>query len=181
MCSGGCTRVESLNRPIGLRRLLSRLSTVSGSTGCRTARKPEEIECRSSLRFVRKRIGAAMELDKLSLELERSLQEARDFAEKRVEKYITPKHLLYVMLDQRGVLRAFAERHGAQPQLILDYLSAKSSDDDRRTRLEPGERAIAGPALREQIDRAFQVAEKRRSQLVEAIDVLMAVLEEGEG
>src|SRR5262245_28344625 len=122
-----------------------------------------------------------MELDKLSIDLERSLQEARDFAEKRAEKYITPKHLLYVLLDQRGILRAFAARQGAQPQLILDYLSAKSLDDDRGTGLEPGERAIAGAALREDIDRAFQVAEKRRSQVVEAIDVLIAVLEEGEG
>src|SRR2546427_7487360 len=121
-----------------------------------------------------------MELDKLSIELERSLQEARDFAEKRAEKHITPRHLLYVMLDHRVVLRALAERQGARPQLVLDQLSANSSYDDGQTRLEPGERAIADTALRDQIDRAFQVAEKRRSQFVEAIDVVMAVLEDGD-
>src|SRR5262249_24449960 len=125
-------------------------------------------------------IGAAMQLDKLSPELERALQEARDFAEKRGEGYITPRHLLYVMLDHQGVLRAFAEREATRPQLLLDHVLAKSAHDNNRKNLEPGERAIAGTTLRDQIDRSFQVAEKRRSQLVEPLDVLAALLEEGD-
>lgn len=51
-----------------------------------------------------------MELDKLSLEFERALEDARHFAERRGEAFMTPVHLLHVMLHTNGALAAMALR-----------------------------------------------------------------------
>jgi ATP-dependent Clp protease ATP-binding subunit ClpB len=118
-----------------------------------------------------------MELDKLSLEFERALEDARHFAERRGEAFITPIHLLHVMLDTNGALAAMAEKLNLSRARVLDLLSA---NEDRAVRLEPGKRPVAGKALRDLIDVAFNVAERRNSELVEPSDFLTAALEGGE-
>jgi ATP-dependent Clp protease ATP-binding subunit ClpB len=118
-----------------------------------------------------------MELDKLSLEFERALEDARHFAERRGEAFITPIHLLHVMLDTNGALAAMAEKLNLSRARVLDLLSANA---DRAVKLEPGKRPVAGKALRDLIDVAFNVAERRNSELVEPSDFLTAALEGGE-
>jgi ATP-dependent Clp protease ATP-binding subunit ClpB len=118
-----------------------------------------------------------MELDRLSLDLERSLEVARDLAERRGEGFITPRHLLFVMFDRAGALRPPAERQGWRAQLILDYLTTTLSADVAGRKLEPGQRAIAGNSLREEIENAFHIAEKRQSEMVEPFDFVAGVLE----
>jgi ATP-dependent Clp protease ATP-binding subunit ClpB len=118
-----------------------------------------------------------MELDKLSLEFERALEDARHLAERRGEAFITPVHLLHVMLDTNGALAAMAEKLNLSRARVLDLLSAS---EDRAVRLEPGKRPVAGKALRDLIDVAFNVAERRNSELVEPSDFLTAALEGGE-
>jgi ATP-dependent Clp protease ATP-binding subunit ClpB len=118
-----------------------------------------------------------MELDKLSLEFERALEDARHFAERRGEAFMTPVHLLHVMLDTNGALAAMAEKLNLSRARVLDLLSA---NEDRAVRLEPGKRPVAGKALRDLIDVAFNVAERRNSELVEPSDFLTAALEGGE-
>jgi ATP-dependent Clp protease ATP-binding subunit ClpB len=120
-----------------------------------------------------------MELDKLSLEFERALEDARHFAERRGEAFITPVHLLHVMLDTGGVLAAMAEKQNLNRASLLDLLVAKASEGSA-VKLAPGKRPIAGKALRDLIDVAFDVAERRYSELVEAADFLAAALESGE-
>src|SRR5499427_9385297 len=120
-----------------------------------------------------------MELDKLSLEFERALEDARHFAERRGEAFIMPIHLLHVMLDTGGALAAMADKQNMDRARSLDLLVAKASEA-RSVKLAPGKRPVAGKALRDLIDLAFEVAERRNSELVEPADFLTAALEGGE-
>jgi ATP-dependent Clp protease ATP-binding subunit ClpB len=120
-----------------------------------------------------------MELDKLSLEFERALEDARHFAERRGEAFISPIHLLHVMLDTGGALAALADKQNLNRAHALDLLLAKTSEE-RAVKLAPGKRPVAGRALRDLIDLAFEVAERRNSELVEPADFLTAALEGGE-
>jgi ATP-dependent Clp protease ATP-binding subunit ClpB len=120
-----------------------------------------------------------MELDKLSLEFERALEDARHFSERRGEAFISPIHLLHVMLDTGGALAAMADKQNLNRAHALDLLLAKASEE-RAVKLAPGKRPVAGRALRNLIDLAFEVAERRNSELVEPADFLTAALEGGE-
>src|SRR2546426_6978380 len=120
-----------------------------------------------------------MDLDRLSMELERAIEEARHFAERRGEGLITVNHLLYAMLDKGGVLRSFAEKQGL-PDHLLDFLTTRASEDGSGRKLEAGKRPVAGKSLRDTLDKAFEVSAKRRSDVAEAMDFLAAVLESGE-
>jgi ATP-dependent Clp protease ATP-binding subunit ClpB len=120
-----------------------------------------------------------MELDKLSLEFERALEDARHFAERRGEAFITPIHLLHVMLDSGGALAAMADKQNLDRRRALDLLVNKALEE-RGVKLAPGKRPVAGRALRDLIDAAFEVAERRNSELVEPADFLTAALEGGE-
>ncbi len=120
-----------------------------------------------------------MELDKLSLEFERALEDARHFAERRGEAFITPIHLLHVMLDTGGALAAMADKQNLDRARALDLLVAKALEE-RGVKLAPGKRPVAGRALRDLIDLAFEVSERRNSELVEPADFLTAALEGGE-
>ena len=120
-----------------------------------------------------------MELDKLSLEFERALEDARHFAERRGEAFIMPIHLLHVMLDTGGALAAMADKQNLDRAHALNLLLAEASEA-RAVKLAPGKRPVAGKALRDLIDLAFEVAERRNSELVEPADFLTAALEGGE-
>jgi ATP-dependent Clp protease ATP-binding subunit ClpB len=120
-----------------------------------------------------------MELDKLSLEFERALEDARHFAERRGEAFITPIHLLHVMLDTGGALAAMADKQNLDRGRALDLLVAKALEE-RGVKLAPGKRPVAGRALRDLIDLAFEVSARRNSELVEPADFLTAALEGGE-
>jgi len=118
-----------------------------------------------------------MELDKLSLEFDRALEDARHFAERRGEAFITPLHLLHVMLENNGALATMAEKQNFNRARVLDLLA---TNEVRETRLESGKRPIAGKTLRDLIELAFNLAERRGSELVEPVDLLTAALEGGE-
>jgi ATP-dependent Clp protease ATP-binding subunit ClpA len=121
-----------------------------------------------------------MELDRLSLELERALEDARHLAERRGNALITINHLLYVLLDKGGALRPMAEKQGVRSEHLLDDLTRRVAEDPSNRKLDPGKRPIAGQALREMLDKAFQVADARRSDVVEAPDILAALLDHGD-
>src|SRR5262249_12982043 len=121
-----------------------------------------------------------MELDRLSLELERSLEDARHLAERRGTALITVDHLLYVLLDKGGALRPIGEKQGVRCEHLLDYLTTRASEDRSNRKLDPAKRPVAGQALRETLDQVFQVADARGSDVVEATDLLAAVLDHGD-
>src|SRR5215475_11435822 len=121
-----------------------------------------------------------MELDRLSLELERSLEDARHLAERRGAALITIDHLLYVLLDKGGALRPVAEKQGVRCEHLLDYLTTRAAENTSNRKLEPGKRPIAGKSLRDMLDQAFQIADARRSDMVEPANFLAAALEHGD-
>src|SRR5215471_13285920 len=121
-----------------------------------------------------------MELDRLSLELERSLEDARRLAERRGAALITLDHLLYVLLDRGGVLRPMSEKQGARCDRLLDQLTTRAAEDRANRKLDAGKRPIAGQALREVLGKAFDVADARGAAMVEAADFLAAALEHGD-
>lgn len=121
-----------------------------------------------------------MQLDKLSLEFERALEDARHFAERRVEPFITPAHLLHVMFDGGGALASLAEKQNISRASLLDFLTARADAERATRRLEAGKQPVAGKELREVIDLAFNVADRRGSELVEPIDFLSAAVEGGD-
>jgi ATP-dependent Clp protease ATP-binding subunit ClpB len=121
-----------------------------------------------------------MELDRLSLELERSLEDARHVAERRGAALITIDHLLYVLLDRGGVLRPLAEKQGVRCERLLDQLTTRASEDRSSRKFDAGKRSIAGQALREMLGKAFDVADARGSAMVEAADFLAAAFEHGD-
>jgi ATP-dependent Clp protease ATP-binding subunit ClpB len=121
-----------------------------------------------------------MELDRLSLELERALEDARHLAERRGNALITSNHLLYVLLDKGGALRPMAEKQGIRSDHMLDELTRRVAEDPSNRKLDPGKRPIAGQTLREMLDKAFQVADARRSDVVEAADFLTVLLDHGD-
>lgn len=121
-----------------------------------------------------------MELDRLSVEFEKALDSARHFAERRGDAFITAGHLLYVLLEANGLLSSLVDRQDVNRQRLLDALTARLTDDKSAPRLSPGKRPIAGKALRDSIDQAFLLSERRNSEIVEPIDFLSAVLENGD-
>ncbi len=121
-----------------------------------------------------------MQLDKLSLEFERALEDARHFAERRGEPFMTPAHLLYVMFDGGGPLAALAEKQSINRASLLDFLTARANDERATRKLEAGKQPVAGKEVREMIEAAFNAADRRGSELVEPIDFLTAAVEGGD-
>lgn len=121
-----------------------------------------------------------MQLDKLSLEFERALEDSRHFAERRGEPFITPTHLLHVMFDGGGALAAMAEKQNISRVSLLDFLTARANDERATRKLEAGKQPVAGKEVREMIEAAFNVADRRGSELVEPIDFLTAAVESGD-
>jgi hypothetical protein len=56
-------------------------------------------------------------------------------------------------------------------------LAASAAEEQQGRRLDPGKRPIAGKALRDIFDAAFDAADRRGASLVELVDFLTAVLE----
>ena len=101
-----------------------------------------------------------MELDKLSLEFERALGDARHFAERRGEAFITPIHLLHVMLESGGALAAMAEKQNLNRSRLLDLLihapaadallmepNAELGEEEMKVRVEDGRVVALGKDL----------------------------------
>lgn len=122
----------------------------------------------------------AIDLDKLSPELEVALERARLLAEQRQQAWITPLHMLYVLLDSDGPLTPTLERAGAATKALLETFATQLNSPETGQKLEPGKRAVASRSLRELIEKSFEKMAERRAETAEPIDFLLASLELGE-
>ena len=124
----------------------------------------------------------ALDLSRLSDELESALAGARELADQRQQALIQPEHLLLLLLDgETSSLRGIVEaRSGASATPLLDALSRRANALSS-TRLEDGRRPLASQALRTLLAEAFATADRRGHASAEAIDVLDAALRVGEG
>ncbi|HLW86636.1 MAG TPA: AAA family ATPase [Candidatus Sulfotelmatobacter sp.] len=122
----------------------------------------------------------AIDLDKISNELEDALEQARLLAEQRQHGLITPVHMLYVMLDKGSPLAAMLEKSGVASVPLLDALSTRLNQGDGTPKLEAGKRPSASRALRDLIEKSFEKMTARGAERAEPIDLLSAAMESGD-
>jgi ATP-dependent Clp protease ATP-binding subunit ClpB len=121
----------------------------------------------------------ALDLSKLSDEMESALSGARLLAEQRRQALIQPEHLLLLLIDNEGSsLRAILERKNVALLPLLDALSRRA-DTLSAQRLEELRRPLASQALRTLLADAFKLSERHGRPAAEAIDVLEAALTTG--
>jgi ATP-dependent Clp protease ATP-binding subunit ClpB len=122
----------------------------------------------------------AIDLDKISADLEEALERARVLAEQRQHSLITPAHMLYVMLDKESPLAAMLEKSGVACGPLLDALATRLNKGEGANKLEPGKRPSASRALRDLIEKSFEKMTARGVERAEPVDFLMAAAESGE-
>ena len=121
----------------------------------------------------------ALDLSRLSDEMESALAGARVLAEERHQALIQPEHLLLLLLESdASSLRAALERKQVAFPPLLDALSRRA-DMLSAQRLEEGRRPLASQSLRTLLADAFQCADSHSRPSAEPIDVLEAALTTG--
>ena len=121
----------------------------------------------------------AIDLNKLSNELEDALEQARMLSEQRQQALITPAQMLYVLFDKESALSATLARGGIACDALLDKLAARGSNG-RDQKLEPGKRPVASKLLRDLIEKSFAKMEARGAETVSPIDFVLAVIDSTE-
>ena len=121
----------------------------------------------------------ALDLSKLSDEMESALSGARLLAEQRRQALIQPEHLLLLLIDSDGSsLRAILERKNVALPPLLDALSRRA-DTLSAQRLDELRRPLASQALRTLLADAFKISDRHGRPSAEAVDVLEAALTTG--
>ena len=121
----------------------------------------------------------AIDLDKISNELEEALERSRMLAEQRKQAQITPLHMLFVLLDAESPLAAVLDKSGIAVDALLETFATRLNTE-RNSPLEPGRRPTASSALRNLIEKSFEMMERRGAERAEPIDFVMAAVEYGE-
>jgi ATP-dependent Clp protease ATP-binding subunit ClpB len=122
----------------------------------------------------------AINLDKISNELEDALERARMLAEQRQQAQISPFHLLYVLLDGESALAAMLEKAGVATSALLESVAGNLGKGDGAARLQPGRRPTASRALRDLLEKSFVKMEQRGAEMAEPIDFVLAAVESSE-
>jgi len=122
----------------------------------------------------------AIDLNKLSDELEDALERARMLAEQRQQAFIGPAHILYVLLDKESSLAATMERAGVACGALLDGFATQFNGHATQQSLEAGKRPVASKALRNMIEKSFEKMEARGADLVSPFDFMLAVIDSSE-
>ena len=120
----------------------------------------------------------AIDLDKLSSDLEDALERARLLAEKRAQSQITPVHMLYVLLED-SALAGMLEKAGVSCAPLLEAFSTRLNKE-KTGKLEPGRRPVASKALRDLIEKSFEVMDRRGAERAEPVDFVLAAVEYSE-
>jgi len=121
----------------------------------------------------------ALDLSKLSDEMESGLAGARLLAEERRQALIQPEHLLLRLIDtDGGSLKQVLLQKQINLTPLLDALSRRADQLSQQT-LEYGRRPLASQALRTLLAESFKIADSHRRPSAEPIDVLEAVLATG--
>ncbi|QEE28353.1 AAA family ATPase [Terriglobus albidus] len=121
----------------------------------------------------------ALDLSKLSDEMESGLAGARLLAEDRRQALIQPEHLLLRLIDtEDGSLKQVLLQKQINLTLLLDALSRRADQLSQQT-LESGRRPLASQTLRTLLAESFKIADSHRRPSAEPIDVLEAALATG--
>lgn len=121
----------------------------------------------------------ALDLSKLSDEMESGLAGARLLAEERRQALIQPEHLLLRLIDtEDGSLKQVLLRKQINLTPLLDTLSRRADQLSQQV-LEYGRRPLASQTLRTLLAESFKIADSHRRPSAEPIDVLEATLATG--
>ena len=123
----------------------------------------------------------AIDLDKISSELEDALEKARVLAEQRKHARILPAHMLYVMLDHEAPMAAMLAKSGVAVGPLMDALATALNRGEGTGRLEAGKRANASRSLRALIEKSFEKMEADGAERAEPVHFLLATLEFDDG
>jgi len=121
----------------------------------------------------------AIDLDKISNELEDALERSRMLAEQRGQAQITPLHMLFVLLDAESPLAAHLDKSGIAVAALLDAFATRLNTE-KNSMLERGRRPTASSSLRNLIGKSFEMMERRGAERAEPIDFVIAAVEFGE-
>ena len=121
----------------------------------------------------------ALDLDKLSTDLEDALERARLLAERRRQSQITPVHMLYVLLDNGSSLAATLEKAGVACGGLLDAFATRLNREPNPP-LQDARRPTASRALRNLIERSFQKMAERGAETAQPIDFVLAAVDSSE-
>lgn len=113
-------------------------------------------------------------LERLSLDLSVGLEDSRRFAERARAGYIQPKHLLLSLLAEGGSLQQELGPRGFSCEAAQRAVGR--TPEPAGARLEPGRQPIAGRALRDLLDRSVAAADRRGSEKIGPVDVVLAVM-----
>ncbi|HEX8210566.1 MAG TPA: AAA family ATPase [Longimicrobium sp.] len=114
-----------------------------------------------------------MDLNRLSMDLSAALEGARGVAARAGSAYIQPAHLLATLLDAGGALGHLAPRLALNAAAARNAVERASAGADG-VRLEPGRQPIAGRALRDLLDSAYALADRRGGHTVGPLEVAHA-------
>lgn len=114
-----------------------------------------------------------MDLNRLSMDLTAAIEEARRVASRQGAAYIRPRHLLLALLSDDGALGRLAPKLGLDAAMARRFIDGVT-DRDNEGKLTPGQQPIASRALRDLLDRATSLADKRGTRIVGPIDVALA-------
>ena len=117
-----------------------------------------------------------MDLNRLSMDLTAALEESRRVASRGGAAYIRPRHLLSVMLDTNGALARLAPPLGLDAEMARRFVDGVT-DTENEGKLVPGQQPIASRALRDLLDRAIALVDKRGAHTVGPLDVALAATE----
>ena len=117
-----------------------------------------------------------MDLNRLSMDLSAALEEARRVASRGGASYIRPRHLLSVMLDTNGALARIAGPLGLDAEMARRFVDGVT-DADNEGKLAPGQQPIASRALRDLLDRAIGLVDRRGGRTVGPLEVALAATE----
>lgn len=119
----------------------------------------------------------ALDLSRLSDEMESALAGARVLAQERRQALIQPEHLLLLLLESDpSTLRSALEARQVVFPPLLDALSRRA-DQLSADKLDEGRRPVASQALRTLLSDAFAVADTHQRASAEPLDVLEAALQ----
>ncbi len=115
-----------------------------------------------------------MDLSRLTVDLTAAIEEAQRIAARAGAGYIKPKHLLAALLAPNGTLGKLASPLSLDAAMARRFVEALP--DPGNEGAVAGRQAIASGALRDLMERAFQLTERRGARTVGAIEVALAAV-----
>src|SRR5262245_17763096 len=121
-----------------------------------------------------------MDLNRLSMDLSAALEDSRRIAAKAGMAYIQGRHLLMALLEPKGALGRTAGKLGLDAAAALKRIEGLPDGADA-VKADPGRQPVAGRTLRDLLDRATAVADKRGSHTIGPLEVALGAIGSDQG